>query len=210
MAADVVGSIAAGRLVPVIVLEEPGFAAPLADALVAGGLRCAEVTFRTSAAASAMKIMADDGRLLVGGGTVVTPGQVDQAVAAGARFVVSPGFSTAVVRRGLALGVPVFPGVSSATDIMAALAEGLEVVKFFPAEPLGGLGMIEALAAPFPGVRFIPTGGINPALLPRYLAHRAVLAVGGSWMVAPGLIAAGDWAEITRLTAEAVSASTRE
>jgi 2-dehydro-3-deoxyphosphogluconate aldolase / (4S)-4-hydroxy-2-oxoglutarate aldolase len=197
--------IAASRLVPVIVLEDEAAAPALAEALVAGGLRCAEVTFRTPAAQAALKAMAADERLVVGAGTVVTADQVDQAVSAGARFVVSPGLSTAVVRRCRALGVPVFPGVATATEVIAALDEGLDVLKFFPAEPLGGLTMLSALAAPFPAVRFIPTGGISAAQLQAYLSHRSVLAVGGSWMVASKLLAAGDWAQVTALTAEAVA-----
>jgi 2-dehydro-3-deoxyphosphogluconate aldolase/(4S)-4-hydroxy-2-oxoglutarate aldolase len=204
-AGDVVAALASTRLVPVVVLEHPTDARPLADALVAGGLRCAEITFRTDAAEAALRTMAEDESLLVGAGTVLTPAQADRAVAAGARFVVSPGLSPTVVRHCQALGVPVFPGVATATEIQAALEEGLDVVKFFPAEPLGGVAMVNALAAPFTGVRFIPTGGIGAAQLGGYLAHRSVLAVGGSWMVAPKLIAAGAWDEITRLTAEAVS-----
>lgn len=202
---DVPGELARGRLVPVIVIETPAAAEPLAAALVAGGLRCAEVTFRTDAAEAALRTMAADPRLLVGAGTVVHPDQVDRAVAAGARFIVSPGFSEAVVRRCRDLGVPVFPGVATASELMSALDAGLTVVKFFPAEPLGGVAMLKALAAPFPDVRFIPTGGITAAHLATYLAHPAVLAVGGSWMVAPKLIAAGAWDEISRLTAEAVT-----
>src|SRR6185503_17935785 len=152
-----------GRLVPVIVVEDEASAAPLADALVAGGLRCAEVTFRTSAAQAALRVMAADGRLLVGAGTVVTTDQ----------------FNAAVVRRCIELGVATFPGVATASDVMAAVQEELDIVKFFPAEPLGGVKMISALAAPFPSMRFIPTGGITAELLPRYLAHPAVAAVGG-------------------------------
>jgi 2-dehydro-3-deoxyphosphogluconate aldolase/(4S)-4-hydroxy-2-oxoglutarate aldolase len=206
---SVVEEIEAGRLVPVIVVEDEASAAPLADALIAGGLRCAEVTFRTSAAQAALRVMAADGRLLVGAGTVVTPDQVDAAVESGAAFIVSPGFNAAVVSRCLELGVPTFPGVATASDVMAAIAAELDVVKFFPAEPLGGVKMISALAAPFPSMRFIPTGGITAELLPRYLAHPAVAAVGGSWMVAPKLIAGGEWDEITRLTAEAVATAAR-
>jgi len=202
---SVVAAIEQGRLVPVIVVENESSAAPLAEALVAGGLRCAEVTFRTAAARAALRAMAADDRLLVGAGTVVTPDQVDAAVEAGAAFVVSPGFSLPVVRRCADLGVATFPGVATASDLMAAVQEGLDVVKFFPAEPLGGVAMMNALAAPFPSMRFIPTGGITAAQLPAYLAHRAVMAVGGSWMVAPKLIAGEEWSEITRLTAEAVA-----
>jgi 2-dehydro-3-deoxyphosphogluconate aldolase/(4S)-4-hydroxy-2-oxoglutarate aldolase len=203
--ADVRAAVTGGRLLPVIVLEDAAAAGPLAGALVAGGLGCAEVTFRTAAAADALRVMAADPRLVVGAGTVVEPDQVDAAVAAGARFIVSPGFSADVVGRCAAVGVPVFPGVATATEVMACLAAGLRTLKFFPAEPLGGLAMLGALAAPFGSVRFIPTGGITAQRLPDYLAHPVVAAVGGSWMVAPKLIAAGDWAEITRLTAEAVA-----
>ncbi|MFD0818841.1 bifunctional 4-hydroxy-2-oxoglutarate aldolase/2-dehydro-3-deoxy-phosphogluconate aldolase, partial [Micromonospora zhanjiangensis] len=172
---------------------------------LAGGLRAVEVTFRTAAAAEAIRVMAGHDHLLVGAGTVLRADQVDEALAAGARFVVSPGFGPAVVRRCQELGVPVFPGVSSATDIQAALDAGIEVVKFFPAEQLGGVAMIKALAAPFRSVRFIPTGGVNTGNLADYLAQPAVLAVGGTWMVAPDLLAAGRWDEVTRLTAEAVA-----
>jgi len=209
-AGDVVAALATTRLVPVVVIEHHEDARPLAAALAAGGLRCAEITFRTDAAEAALRIMteramAEDESLLVGAGTVLTPAQVDRAVAAGARFIVSPGLSPTVVRHCQGLRVPVFPGVATATEIQAALEEGLDIVKFFPAEPLGGVAMVSALAAPFTGVRFIPTGGISATQLAGYLAHRSVLAVGGSWMVAPKLMAAGAWDEITRLTAEAVS-----
>lgn len=202
---DVADRLERGRLVPVIVIEHRAAAEPLAAALVAGGLRCAEVTFRTEAAEAALRAMAQDSRLLVGAGTVVRPDQVERAVAAGAAFIVSPGFNPAVVRRCQELKVPVFPGVATASELMSALEAGVEVVKFFPAEALGGVAMLKALAAPFPGVRFIPTGGITAAHLPGYLSQPSVLAVGGSWMVAPKLIAAGAWDEISRLTAEAVT-----
>lgn len=198
--------IGAGRILPVVVLEDAAAAGALAGALVDGGLRSVEVTFRTDAAADAIRAMSERPDLLVGAGTVLTPDQVDRAVAAGARFVVSPGFGPAVVRRCQDLGVPVFPGVASATEIQLALDAGLRTVKFFPAEQLGGLAMIKALAAPFRAVRFIPTGGVNTENLPGYLAHPAVLAVGGTWMVAPALLAAGRWDEVTRLTRAAVAA----
>jgi 2-dehydro-3-deoxyphosphogluconate aldolase/(4S)-4-hydroxy-2-oxoglutarate aldolase len=206
-APDVLATIAAGRILPVVVLNDARDAAPLASALTAGGLRSAEVTFRTDAAADAIRVMSENPELLVGAGTVLTRAQVDRAVDAGARFVVSPGFSPAVVRHCQDLGIPVFPGVSSATEIQMALDAGLETVKFFPAEQLGGVAMIKALAAPFRSVRFIPTGGVNTRNLPDYLAVPAVLAVGGTWMVAPDLLAAGKWDEVTSLTAAAVAAA---
>ena len=194
--------IAAGRLLPVVVLRDVAGAIPLADALIDGGLRAIEVTFRTAAAVGAIRAVAD--KLLVGAGTVLTVDQVDQAVDAGARFIVTPGFGPAVVRRCQDLGVPVFPGVATATEIQMALDAGLTTVKFFPAEQLGGAPMIKALSAPFPMVRFIPTGGINADNLDDYQALPAVLAVGGTWMVAPHLLEDGSWAEVTRLTRRAL------
>src|SRR6185369_14709428 len=160
------------------------------------------VTFRTAVAADAIRAVAD--RLLVGAGTVLTPAQVDQAVEAGARFIVTPGFGPAVVRRCQEVGVPVFPGVATATEIQMALDAGIETVKFFPAEQLGGVPMLKALAAPFRSVRFIPTGGVSTANVASYLAVPAVVAVGGTWMVAPDLLAAGDWTEVTRRTRAAL------
>jgi len=204
---DVRNAFLAGRLVPVVVLAESAHAAPLGKALLEGGLRCAEVTFRTAAAAASIKAMAAaNPELIVGAGTVLTAEQVDLALDAGARFVVSPGFGPAVVKRCQERGVPVFPGVATATEIQMALDAGLDVVKFFPAEQLGGAPMVKALAAPFRSVRFIPTGGVTTANLAGYLSLPAVLAVGGTWMVAPDLLAAGDWDEVTRRAAAAVKA----
>jgi 2-dehydro-3-deoxyphosphogluconate aldolase/(4S)-4-hydroxy-2-oxoglutarate aldolase len=151
--------------------------------------------------------MAADPDMIVGAGTVTDPDQVDAAVAAGARFIVSPGFDARVVRRARQLEVAVYPGIATPTELQAALAEGVDVVKFFPAEPLGGLPMVAALAGPFGGVRFIPTGGIGAARVRDYLAHPAVLAVGGSWMAPAAAIAAGDWARITALTGESVASA---
>jgi 2-dehydro-3-deoxyphosphogluconate aldolase/(4S)-4-hydroxy-2-oxoglutarate aldolase len=202
---ELVERIGAARLVPVVVLDDAASAAPLAEALVAGGLPVAEVTFRTAAAVESIKAMSARGDLLVGAGTVLTPEQVDAAVDAGASYVVSPGFSQAVVRRCLERGVLPLPGAVTATEVQAALAEGLEVVKFVPAETSGGAKAIKALAAPFGGLRFVPTGGIGPANVADYTAVSAVLAVGGSWMVPRDAIAAGDFAKVTQLTAEAVS-----
>jgi 2-dehydro-3-deoxyphosphogluconate aldolase/(4S)-4-hydroxy-2-oxoglutarate aldolase len=201
---SVVQYVEQARILPVVVLDDPAAAEPLAEALVSGGLPCAEITFRTAAAASAITIMSARPDITVGAGTVLTPAQVDRAVEAGARFIVSPGFSSAVVRRSQELGVPVFPGAATATEIQMALDAGLTTVKFFPAEQLGGVAMIRALAAPFRSVRFIPTGGVTAANLPDYLAVPAVLAVGGTWMVAADLLAAGNWAEVTRRAGAAV------
>lgn len=202
---DVLDELARLRIIPVITVDEPAQARPLRDALVAGGLPCAEVTFRTPAAAEALRAMAAGDAALIGAGSVVTAAQVDVALAAGARFIVSPGFSAAVVRACAERDVPVIPGVATATEICSALEAGLSMVKLFPAEQLGGLRLIEALHPPFPGVRFVPTGGIGPDQLPGYLAHPAVAAVGGSWMAGRDLIAAGRFAEITRRTAAAMA-----
>lgn len=205
--AVVTEAVGANRILPVVVLEDAGAAAALGAALAAGGLRSAEVTFRTDAAADAIRAMSENPELLVGAGTVISRTQVDRAVEAGARFVVSPGFSPTVVRHCQELDIPIFPGIATSTEIQMALDAGLETVKFFPAEQLGGMTMIKALAAPFRSVRFIPTGGVNATNLPDYLGHPAVLAVGGTWMVAPALLTAGRWDEVTRLTAAAVAAA---
>ena len=202
---DTLDQLAAARLVPVVVLDDAADAAPLAGALVAGGLPVAEVTFRTAAAPDAIRAMTARGDVLVGAGTVLTPAQVDEAVAAGAAFVVSPGLSRAVVERCGEHDVPVLPGAVTATEVQAALELGVRTVKFFPAGSWGGPGAVAALAAPFPDVRFVPTGGIGAADLADYLAVPAVLAVGGSWMVARDLVRSGDLATVTRLTAEAVT-----
>lgn len=192
------------RLIPVVSIEEAENATPLAKALVAGGLPCAEITFRTAAAADAIALMAQLESVLVGAGTVLTVAQARQAVAAGAKFVVSPGIARDVVEWCLEHEVPVFPGVATPTDLMLAVRLGLKVVKLFPAETLGGLKMLKALAAPFPQMRFVPTGGINETNVHTWLEHPKVLACGGSWMVAKSLIASGDFAEITRRVKDAV------
>lgn len=193
------------RLVPVVVLDDAADAGRLGDALVDGGLPVAEVTFRTAAAADAIRVLADRGDILVGAGTVLTPDQVDQAVAAGATFVVSPGLSRAVVERCREHGVLPLPGAVTATEIQAAMELGLTTVKFFPAGASGGARAIAALAAPFGGVTFVPTGGIGPDDLGEYLSIPAVAAVGGAWMVPRDRIRAGDFDEVRRLTAQAVA-----
>ena len=202
---DVLSALRTARLVPVVVLDDAGDADALAGALVAGGLPVAEVTFRTGAAQDSIRVMAARGDILVGAGTVLTVEQVDQAVAAGASFVVSPGLSRAVVERCAELGVLALPGAVTATEIQAALELGLTTVKFFPAGTSGGAPAIKALAAPFSSVSFVPTGGVGPKNLADYLALPNVAAVGGSWMVPRNLVAAGDFAAITALTADAVT-----
>ncbi|MFF4346079.1 bifunctional 4-hydroxy-2-oxoglutarate aldolase/2-dehydro-3-deoxy-phosphogluconate aldolase [Streptomyces sp. NPDC001530] len=199
--------LAGARLLPVLTVPSTATAGPLADALAAGGARCAEVTFRTPGAEQVLKTMAAHGGLTVGAGTVLTSEQAERAVAAGARFVVSPGFDEEVVAKCRELGVPVVPGIATATELMRALKAGLDTVKLFPAEPLGGPRTLRALAAPFPRTRFVPTGGIDAYRMAAYLADPAVLAVGGSWMATAALLDRGDYEEIRRLTAEAVERS---
>ena len=202
---DVLAELTRRILVPVVVLQDAGDAGLLADALVAGGLPVAEVTFRTAAADEAIRVMAARGDVLVGAGTVLTVAQVDQAVAAGARFVVSPGLSRAVVERCAEHGVPALPGAVTATEVQAALELGITTVKFFPAAASGGPAAIAALAAPFGGVRFVPTGGVSPTNLGQYLAVPSVAAVGGSWMVPADRVAAGDRAGLVDLISTAVA-----
>ncbi|WP_084105765.1 bifunctional 4-hydroxy-2-oxoglutarate aldolase/2-dehydro-3-deoxy-phosphogluconate aldolase [Demequina sp. NBRC 110056] len=204
-AGDVLAQLGAHRLVPVVVLDDAAAADGLAGALVAGGLPVAEVTFRTAAAAESIRIMASRGDVLVGAGTVLTPDQVDQAADAGAAYVVSPGLSRAVVERCGERGVLALPGAVTASEVMAALELGVSTVKFFPAGTSGGAAAVKALAAPFGGVRFVPTGGIGPANLHEYLSIPAVHAVGGSWMVPRDLVSAGKFDEVTALVAEAVA-----
>lgn len=191
-------------IVPVIVLEDAKDALPLAEALTEGGLPCAEVTFRTAAAEDSIRAISQAyPEMLVGAGTVLTTEQVDRAVAAGVKFIVSPGFNPRIVQYCQEKGVPITPGCSSPTDIEQALEHGLKVVKFFPAEQLGGLAMIKALAGPYVDVSFMPTGGINAGNVKDYLAYNRILACGGSWMVKGDLIKAGDFQRITELVKEA-------
>jgi len=202
---DVLRAVLGGRVVPVVVLEELETAVPVALALQAGGLPVAEVTFRTAVAVDAINRIAGDTDVLVGAGTVVRPEQVDEAVAAGARFIVTPGLSLRVIERCRELDVLVIPGVATATEVIAALDQGLDVLKLFPAEAAGGIALLRALRGPFPDVRFVPTGGISAANAALYLALPSVAAVGGSWMVAPELVAARDYAAVTRLAREAAT-----
>ena len=202
----VLDTIAARRLVPVVVVDGADQGARLADALIVGGLPVAEITLRTAGGLDAIRAVArNHPDVVVGAGTVTKAAQGDDVVAAGARYVVSPGLSAAVVRRAQEHGIPVLPGVATPSEIMAALDLGVDVVKLFPASVVGGPAAIKAFSAPFPQVRFVPTGGVGADNLADYLDLEPVLAVGGSWMVERSLVAAGEWDEISRRTREAVA-----
>ena len=191
-------------IVPVVVLNDSKDAEPLADALCEGGLACAEVTFRTEAAAESIKIMSEKHpEMLVGAGTVLTVEQVDEAVAAGAKFIVSPGLNSEVVKYCLDKNIAITPGVVTPSEMELAIELGLNIVKFFPAEPSGGLSMIKAVSAPYTMLKFMPTGGINPGNVKEYLKSDKIFACGGSWMVKGDLVDAGDFDKIKELTKEA-------
>jgi 2-dehydro-3-deoxyphosphogluconate aldolase/(4S)-4-hydroxy-2-oxoglutarate aldolase len=195
------------RLVPVIVIDESKSAPALGRALSEGGLPCAEVTFRTSAARDALERLAGEcPDVLAGAGTVLTPAQAKEAYAAGAKFIVAPGFSPAVVDYCLENEIPVFPGVATPTELEAALSRGLKVLKFFPAEPLGGISYLKAMSAPYGAVEFMPTGGINLQNVGSYLSYPRIVACGGSWMAPSEWIAAGEFQKITTAVKEAVAA----
>jgi len=192
-------------IVPVIKIDDAEKAVPLAKALAAGGIPCAEVTFRTAQGVEAIRRIAKEvPEVLLGAGTVLTTAQVDQAIDAGATFIVSPGFNRKVVDYCAQKGIPITPGCSSPSDIEQALEAGLEVVKFFPAEQAGGLEYIKAVSAPYPGLKFMPTGGINAGNITKYIAFEKILACGGSWMVGADLINSGNFEKITELSREAV------
>lgn len=198
---DIITLLNGHRVIPVVVIDDAHSARPLADALVAAGLPLAEITFRTDSAEQAVRVLAERDDLVVGAGSIRTADQVDRAVGVGARFIVSPGLSAAVVERCRVLDVPVLPGVATPTEIMQALDLGVDVVKLFPAGLLGGPAAVRDLAAPFPSVRFVPTGGVGPGNVGEYLALPAVVAVGGSWMVGRDLLRAGDFDQIRQLAA---------
>ena len=187
------------RLIPVVALDRAEDTEPLADSLCAGGLRCAEITLRTDAALDSIQALADREEFLIGAGTVHSAEQAKAAVEAGAQFVVTPGFNPRTVMWCQENQVPVFPGIATPTDLELALEHGVETVKFFPAETLGGVNTLKAFSGPYGQIRFIPTGGIHAGNLADYLALPSVLACGGSWMVK-----VGDWESTTKLTAEAM------
>jgi 2-dehydro-3-deoxyphosphogluconate aldolase/(4S)-4-hydroxy-2-oxoglutarate aldolase len=207
MSAEILSRLETLRLLPVIVIDDPEHAAPLGAALAAGGLPCAEVTLRTRSALEALRrLTGEHPSLLTGAGTVLTPSQAAEAREAGAQFIVAPGFSPAVVDYCLDHDLPVFPGVCTPTEIEAALARGLTTLKFFPAEPMGGVSFLKAIAAPYGDVRFMPTGGITAVNLAPYLRFDRVVACGGSWMAPRDWIAAGDFGRVQAATTEAMAA----
>lgn len=195
------------RIIPVIVIEDAKHAESLARALVGGGLPCAEVTYRTAAAGEALRRMtAAFPDMLIGAGTVLTADKARDARAAGAKFVIAPGFNPAVVDYCQENDIPVFPGVATPTEVEMALGKGLRVVKFFPAEPMGGVSFLKAIAAPYGDVEFIPTGGVNEKNIGDYLAFKRVVACGGSWMAPSDWISNGEFDKIKDATARAINA----
>ncbi len=202
---DIIKELSLIGIVPVIKIDDAKDAKPLAKALIDGGLPCAEVTFRTACAKEAISIISKEyPDMIVGAGTVLTKAQVDDAIEAGAKFIVSPGFNPEIVKYCQEKGCPIVPGINNPSGIEAALELGLKTVKFFPAEQSGGLPMIKAMSAPYGGVTFMPTGGVSPANVNDYLAFNKIICCGGSWMVKPEMIAAGDFDGITKLVREAV------
>ncbi|GGQ61913.1 bifunctional 4-hydroxy-2-oxoglutarate aldolase/2-dehydro-3-deoxy-phosphogluconate aldolase [Streptomyces pilosus] len=191
-------------VLPVVVIDDAADAVPLARALVAGGLPAIEVTLRTPAALDAIRAIAGEvPEAVVGAGTLITPEQVDEVVAAGARFLVSPGWTDTLLDAMRASGVPFLPGVSTASEVVALLERGVREMKFFPAEAAGGTAYLRSLAGPLPQARFCPTGGIGPDTAPDYLALPNVGCVGGSWMLPADAVAARDWARVEELAREA-------
>ncbi len=203
---DIIKQLSLAGLVPVIKVEDAADAVPLCRALSNGGLPVAEITFRTAAAKEAIRLVHEAlPDVLLGAGTVLTREQVDEAVAAGAGYIVSPGLNRSIVQYCKEKGVPIVPGCSNPSDIEIALEEGIKTVKFFPAEALGGLPVIKAMSAPYGDVTFLPTGGVNEKNLNDYLSFRKVIACGGSWMVPADAVAAKDWQRIENLTRSAVN-----
>src|SRR6478735_1961128 len=200
---SVVAKIAQFRLLPIVVIDKAEHAATLGDELVAGGLPIVEVTLRTPAAEPAIRTLAKRGDLLVGAGTILTIEQADRAIDAGAQFLVAPGTNPKVVEHVLKRGLPMVPGIATPSEIELATSLGAEVLKFFPAETMGGVAALKAFAGPFPDARFIPTGGISPDLLPGYLRLPSVVACGGSWVAPRELLATGRFDSIAALVEQA-------
>jgi 2-dehydro-3-deoxyphosphogluconate aldolase/(4S)-4-hydroxy-2-oxoglutarate aldolase len=204
----VVETFRKNRLIPVIVIDDPRQAVPLARAMEEGGLPCAEITFRTPRALEALeKISTECPSVLVGAGTVLTPQQAEDARSAGAKFIVAPGFSAAMVDYCVENHLPVFPGIATPTELEFALSRGLSVVKFFPAEPLGGIAYLKAISAPYGHVEFLPSGGIGLSNLDSYLSSPRVIACGGSWMAPADWISAGQFDRIRDEVRKSVDAA---
>jgi 2-dehydro-3-deoxyphosphogluconate aldolase/(4S)-4-hydroxy-2-oxoglutarate aldolase len=195
--------IAKFRLIPMVVLDKAEHASGFRDVLVSGGLPIAEITFRTPAAEEAVRTLAKGGDVLVGAGTILSIEQADRAIDAGAQFLVAPGTNPEIVEHVLRRGVPFVPGVATPSEIELATSLGAEVLKFFPAETIGGIPALKAFAGPYPNARFIPTGGITPELLPNYLRLKSVVACGGSWLAPRELLAAGRFDSIAALIEQA-------
>lgn len=207
---DVMKVIREKRIVPVVKLDRAADALPLAKALIDGGLPVAEITFRTDAAEESIRLIRKEyPEMVCGAGTIINLSQAQRAVESGAAFLVSPGFSREVTEYAIKRNIPILPGCCTPTEIMEALSYGIGVVKFFPAKQYGGLGAIKALSAPFPGVKFMPTGGVSAENLQEFLKQDMIFACGGSWMVAPELIREGQFGKITELAREAVELAVR-
>ncbi len=204
-----IAQVTAARIVPIVTVDDAARSHELADALLRGRLTSVEITLRTSAGLAAIEAFAKRGDILVGAGTVLTPQQVDESADRGAQFIVSPGYDPDVVRRAQERGLLALPGVATATEVQRAVRDGLTHLKLFPAETLGGLSLISALAAPFPGVSYMPSGGISATNIEAYLGHPAVFAVGASWMVPRDAIREGRFDDIAELCAVAAGLASR-
>ena len=205
MMSDILKQIGAMKIVPVVVLDHAKDARPLGEALLAGGLGCMEITFRTAAAPEAIAAASQIPGMLVGAGTVLNVDNVNRAMDCGAKFIVSPGLNPKVVAYCVSKNIPITPGVATPTEIEMAMDHGLTVAKFFPADALGGVKTLKAISAPYGMMKFMPTGGITEANLAEYLKLPCVLACGGSWMVAKELVGKGEFAKITELTRAAMT-----
>ena len=202
---DIMKRLEAAGVVPVVVLDDAANAVPTAKALLAGGIDVMEITFRTAAAGDSIRAVAEScPEMLVGAGTVLTIDQVDRAVAAGAKFIVSPGFDPEIVDYCLSKDILVLPGCITPSEVAQGVKRGLKVLKFFPAEQAGGLAMIKAMAAPYTNVKFMPTGGISAKDLAEYLSFGKIAACGGSWMVKADLVDNKEYDKIAEMTKEAV------
>jgi 2-dehydro-3-deoxyphosphogluconate aldolase/(4S)-4-hydroxy-2-oxoglutarate aldolase len=196
--------IAREKLIPVVKLDDAADTLPLMEALKAGGIHIAEITFRTACGAEAIAIASNNcGDMLIGAGTIISAAQAEKAISAGAKFIVGPGYSQGVADICRKNGIMYLPGCVTPTEIMVAIENGIDIIKFFPAESFGGLNAIRAISAAFPELRFLPTGGISAANIKEYLSFNKVFACGGSWMVKDSLIKSRDFSTITRLSREA-------